>query len=38
MTMDLLGLKQEELLDDDKYAGVAAYLADAENGQVNLFI
>lgn len=38
MTMDLLGLKQEELLDDVTYAGVAAYLADAENGQVNLFI
>lgn len=38
MTMDLLGLKQEELLEDVTYAGVAAYLADAENGQVNLFI
>ena len=38
MTMDLLGLKKEELLDDVHYAGVAAYLADAENGAVNLFI
>lgn len=38
MTMDLLGLKQEELLDDVNYAGVAAYLADAEVGNVNLFI
>lgn len=38
MTMDLLGLKQEELLDDVTYAGVAAYLADAEYGNVNLFI
>lgn len=38
MTMDLLGLKQEELLDDIEYAGVAAYLADAEKGNVNLFI
>ncbi|MFD1032449.1 DsrE/DsrF/DrsH-like family protein [Metaplanococcus flavidus] len=38
MTMDLLGLKQEELLEDVTYAGVAAYLADAEDGQVNLFI
>jgi len=38
MTMDLLGLKQEELLDSIEYAGVAAYLADAEIGHVNLFI
>lgn len=38
MTMDLLGLKQEELLDNIEYAGVAAYLADAEEGNVNLFI
>ncbi|GEN53289.1 DsrE/DsrF/DrsH-like family protein [Halobacillus sp. GSS1] len=38
MTMDLLGLQKEELLDDIQYAGVAAYLADAEDGNVNLFI
>lgn len=38
MTMDLLGLQQEELLDNIEYAGVAAYLADAEEGNVNLFI
>ncbi|WNS74915.1 DsrE/DsrF/DrsH-like family protein [Bacillus sp. DTU_2020_1000418_1_SI_GHA_SEK_038] len=38
MTMDLLGLKEEELLGNVEYAGVAAYLADAENGNVNLFI
>ncbi|EKN70042.1 hypothetical protein BABA_06686 [Neobacillus bataviensis LMG 21833] len=38
MTMDLLGLQQEELLDDIEYAGVAAYLADAQDGNVNLFI
>ncbi|MTH51898.1 hypothetical protein GKZ89_00655 [Bacillus mangrovi] len=38
MTMDLLGLQQGELLEDIEYAGVAAYLADAENGNVNLFI
>ncbi|QAS53078.1 DsrE/DsrF/DrsH-like family protein [Halobacillus litoralis] len=38
MTMDLLGLQKEELLDEIEYAGVAAYLADAENGNVNLFI
>ncbi|MGN1387473.1 MAG: DsrE/DsrF/DrsH-like family protein [Bacillus sp. (in: firmicutes)] len=38
MTMDLLGLAKEELLDGIEYAGVAAYLADAEEGHVNLFI
>ncbi|MDR4947514.1 DsrE/DsrF/DrsH-like family protein [Neobacillus cucumis] len=38
MTMDLLGLKEEELLESIEYAGVAAYLADAEEGNVNLFI
>lgn len=38
MTMDLLGLKQKELLENVEYAGVAAYLADAEDGNVNLFI
>ena len=38
MTMDLLGLKQEELLDNIEYAGVVAYLASAEEGNVNLFI
>ena len=38
MTMDLLGLKEEEIMDGVEYAGVAAYLADAENGNVNLFI
>ncbi|CAI6291230.1 hypothetical protein EQZ01_13550 [Bacillus subtilis] len=38
MTMDLLGLQKKELLDDIDYAGVAAYLADAEEGSVNLFI
>jgi peroxiredoxin family protein len=38
MTMDLLGLQKEELLDDIEYAGVAAYLGDASDGNVNLFI
>ncbi|WP_449622626.1 DsrE/DsrF/DrsH-like family protein [Robertmurraya sp. Marseille-Q9965] len=38
MTMDLLGLQDEELLDNIEYAGVAAYLADAQEGNVNLFI
>ncbi|GAE95302.1 sulfide reductase [Gracilibacillus boraciitolerans JCM 21714] len=38
MTMDLLGLQKEELLNDIDYAGVAAYLGDAQDGNVNLFI
>lgn len=38
MTMDLLGLQEEEFLSNIEYAGVGAYLGDAENGNVNLFI
>ncbi len=38
MTMELLGLKEEELLDGIEYAGVGAYLAEASEGNVNLFI
>ncbi|WP_226000084.1 DsrE/DsrF/DrsH-like family protein [Paenibacillus sp. BJ-4] len=38
MTMDLLGLQQEELIDGLEYAGVAAYLGEASQGKVNLFI
>ena len=38
MTLDLLGIDQTELLDGVQFAGVAAYLSEAENGHVNLFI
>ncbi|QOY36555.1 DsrE/DsrF/DrsH-like family protein [Anaerobacillus isosaccharinicus] len=38
MTMDLLGIKEEELIDGVELAGVAAYLGDASEGNVNLFI
>ncbi|UTR11549.1 DsrE/DsrF/DrsH-like family protein [Evansella sp. LMS18] len=38
MTMDLLGLQKEELLEEIELAGVAAYLGDAADGNVNLFI
>jgi peroxiredoxin family protein len=38
MTMDLLGFKKEELLDGVECAGVAAYLAEADQANVNLFI
>lgn len=38
MTMDLLGLQKEELLDEIDYGGVAAYIGEAENGDISLFI
>ncbi len=38
MTMDLLGIQKEELIDGVELAGVAAYLGDASEGNVNLFI
>lgn len=38
MTMDLLGIQQEELIDGVELAGVAAYLGDATDAKVNLFI
>lgn len=38
MTMDLLGIDEKEMIPNIEYAGVAAYLGDAENGNVNLFI
>lgn len=38
MTMDLLGLQKEELMDGIELGGVAAYLGDASEGNVNLFI
>ena len=38
MTMDVLGLKKEELFDDVDYAGVASYLGMADEANVNLFI
>ncbi|MHB1314653.1 MAG: FAD-dependent oxidoreductase [Christensenellales bacterium] len=38
MSMDIMGLKKEELIDGIDYAGVGAYLGDAEESNVNLFI
>lgn len=38
MTMDLLGLQEDELIDGLEYAGVGAYLGDASQAKVNLFI
>jgi len=38
MSMDVMGLKQEELLDGVKIGGVGYYLGEAEDSNVNLFI
>ncbi len=38
MSMDIMGITEEELIDGIDYAGVAAYLGDAEESNVNLFI
>ncbi len=38
MSMDVMGIKQEELIDGIEYAGVGTYLGDAEESNVNLFI
>ena len=38
MSMDIMGLKAEELIDDLEFAGVASYLSDADDANVNLFI
>jgi peroxiredoxin family protein len=38
LTMDILGFKEEEMIDGLEYAGVASYLAEADEANVNLFI
>lgn len=38
MSMDVMGIKEEELIDGIEFAGVATYLGDAEMSNVNLFI
>ena len=38
MSMELMGIGEEELIDGIEYAGVAAYLDAAEDSNVNLFI
>lgn len=38
MSMDLMGIKREELIDGVEEGGVATYLHNAEEGNVNLFI
>jgi peroxiredoxin family protein/TusA-related sulfurtransferase len=38
MSMDLMGIHKEELIDGVEHAGVASYLENAQKGNVNLFI
>jgi peroxiredoxin family protein len=38
MSMEVMGVTQEELLDGLEYGGVAAYMADASQSRVTLFI
>ncbi|NLI53591.1 MAG: FAD-dependent oxidoreductase [Clostridiales bacterium] len=38
MSMDIMGIKEEELIDGIELGGVGAYLGDAEESNVNLFI
>ncbi|MGI6349553.1 MAG: FAD-dependent oxidoreductase [Eubacteriales bacterium] len=38
MSMDVMGITKEELMDGVEYAGVGTYLGDAEESNVNLFI
>jgi len=38
MSMDVLGIGKDELIDGIEYAGVATYLGEADEANVNLFI
>ena len=38
MSMDVMGIRKEELIDGVEIGGVGTYLGDAENSDVNLFI
>lgn len=38
MSMDVMGITKDELIDGVEFAGVASYLGDAEESNVNLFI
>lgn len=38
MSMDVMGIKPEELIEGVEYAGVATYLGEADQANVNLFI
>ncbi|TCW41649.1 peroxiredoxin family protein [Laceyella sacchari] len=38
MSMDVLGIQKEELIDGMEFAGVATYISEANDGNINLFI
>jgi len=38
MSMDVMGIQEAELIDDIQYVGVASYLAEADEANVNLFV
>jgi peroxiredoxin family protein len=38
MSMDVMGISKEELIDGVEFAGVASYLGEADQANVNLFI
>lgn len=38
MSMDVMGIREEELIDGLEFAGVATYLGEADEAGVNLFI
>ena len=38
LSMDILGFTEEEMIDGLEYAGVASYLSEADEANVNLFI
>ena len=38
MSMDVMGIQPAELVDDLEYVGVASYLAEADEANVNLFV
>jgi len=38
MSMDVMGIKKEEIIDGVEFAGVATYLGEADSANVNLFI
>lgn len=38
MSMDVMGIREEELIDGVEFAGVATYLGESDEANVNLFI
>jgi peroxiredoxin family protein len=38
MSMDLMGIKKEELIDGVEFGGVATYIGETKDAKVNLFI